>query len=109
MIPSPRAVAPADAVRNGRTSARAETEAALTRINAGNPALNAFVAVHKDAARTQADAVDRRLKAGAVLPLAGVPVAVKDTIWVSGQRVTQGSRLFAGFTAPAARGQGPYA
>ncbi|WP_449235868.1 amidase [Azospirillum doebereinerae] len=97
----PRAAAIAAAMRVGATSARAETEAGLARIAAGNPALNAFVAVHREDALAQADAVDRRIGAGEVLPLAGVPVAVKDTLWVTGQRVTQGSRLFADFHAPA--------
>ena len=32
--------------------------------------------------------------------LAGVPVVIKDNIWVDGWRVTQGSRLFADFVAP---------
>lgn len=101
MIPFLRAAAIARSVQAGTTSARAETEACLARIAAGNPALNAFVAVHHEAARAQADAVDRRTASGEVLPLAGVPVAVKDTVWVGGQRVTQGSRLFADFHAPA--------
>ncbi|ALG72892.1 amidotransferase [Azospirillum thiophilum] len=96
-----RAVTLAGAVRGGRSSARAETEAALARIADGNPALNAFVAVHSDEALADADTVDRRIAAGEHLPLAGVPVAVKDTIWVAGRRVTQGSRLFADFRAPA--------
>ncbi|MGF7175042.1 amidase [Azospirillum doebereinerae] len=101
MTSFPRATAIAAAVRAGATSARAATEASLARIDAGNPALNALVAVHRQEALAQADAVDRRVGAGEALPLAGVPVAVKDTLWVAGQRVTQGSRLFADFHAPA--------
>ncbi|PWC31499.1 amidase, partial [Azospirillum sp. TSO35-2] len=98
-VTSARAIA--RAVNAGTRSARAEAEACLARIAAGNPALNAIVAVHHDAALAQADAVDRRVAAGETLPLAGIPVAVKDTIWVAGRRVTQGSRLFADFVAPA--------
>ncbi|WP_042696968.1 amidase [Azospirillum sp. B506] len=101
MTRSPRATAVAEAVRTGRSSARAETEAALARIAAGNPALNAFVTVDADRALAEAESVDRRLAAGDLPALAGVPVAVKDTIWVAGRRVTQGSRLFADFHAPA--------
>lgn len=95
------AAAIAEAVRTGRTSAHATVAACLERIAAGNPALNAFVAVHTERALAEAEAVDARIKAGASLPLAGVPVAVKDTIWVKGCRVTQGSALFADFVAPA--------
>jgi aspartyl-tRNA(Asn)/glutamyl-tRNA(Gln) amidotransferase subunit A len=34
------------------------------------------------------------------MPLAGVPVVIKDNIWVENWRITQGSRLFADFVAP---------
>ena len=42
----------------------------------------------------------RASPAGKRLPLAGVPVVVKDVIWVGDQRVTQGSLLFKDFVAP---------
>lgn len=95
------AVALAKAVLSGRHTARAATEAALSAVAARNGALNAFVSVDAVAARAAADTVDLLLQAGADLPLAGVPIAVKDTLWVRGQGATQGSRLFADFVAPA--------
>jgi aspartyl-tRNA(Asn)/glutamyl-tRNA(Gln) amidotransferase subunit A len=61
-----------------------------------NPALNAVIE-HDDAwTLAQAAAVDQRLARGEVLPLAGVPITVKDNLWVQGRRITQGSRLFEG-------------
>lgn len=87
-------------VTNGRVSARAVVDEALARIDAKNPSLNAFIDVDPDDARAQADTVDRRIAAGERLPLAAVPVAVKDNIWVAGRRVSQGSRLFADFHPP---------
>ncbi|TQF42758.1 amidotransferase [Bradyrhizobium sp. UNPF46] len=86
-------------VTDGRTTAVAAAKAALGRIDAAK-ALNAVVTT--DPARTLADAaaVDDRLRAGEKLPLAGVPIVVKDNIWAAGWRVTQGSRLFADFIAP---------
>lgn len=86
-------------VMAGRTSAVDAAEAALARIAAAR-ALNAVVTI--DPARTRSDAaeVDTRLRAGETMPLAGVPVVVKDNIWVEGWRITQGSRLFADFIAP---------
>lgn len=94
---SARAIA-AD-VPAGRTSAVETAKAALDRINAAK-SLNAVVTL--DPARTLADAaaVDERLLAGQTMPLAGVPIVVKDNIWAGGWRVTQGSRLFADFVAP---------
>ena len=88
-------------VTNGRVSARAVVDEALARIDAKNPSLNAFVDVDSDDARTQAEVVDQRIAAGERLSLAGVPVAVKDNLWVAGRRVSQGSRLFADFHPPA--------
>ena len=86
-------------VTAGRTSAVETAKAALDRIEAAK-ALNAVVTI--DPARTLADAaaVDARLRAGERMPLAGVPIVVKDNIWVGGWRITQGSRLFADFIAP---------
>ncbi|WP_369669077.1 amidase family protein, partial [Enterococcus faecium] len=74
-------------------------QAALARIEDAR-ALNAVVTI--DPARTFADAaaVDNRVRGGEIMPLAGVPIVVKDNIWVGGWRVTQGSRLFADFIAP---------
>ncbi|BAL77918.1 amidase [Bradyrhizobium cosmicum] len=86
-------------VTAGRTSAVKTAEAALARIEAAR-ALNAVVTI--DPTRTLADAaaVDARLHSGEAMPLAGVPVIVKDNIWAAGWRITQGSRLFADFVAP---------
>lgn len=86
-------------VTAGRTSAVKIAEAAFARIEAAR-ALNAVVTI--DPTRTLADAaaVDARLRSGEAMPLAGVPVIVKDNIWAAGWRITQGSRLFADFVAP---------
>jgi len=86
-------------VTAGRTSAVKIAEAALARIEAAR-ALNAVVTI--DPTRTLADAaaVDARLRSGEAMPLAGVPVIVKDNIWAAGWCITQGSRLFANFIAP---------
>ncbi len=91
----------AHSVITGRISARELAGAALARLHAVNPRLNAVI-THDDAwTFTQAEAVDTRLARGEHLPMAGVPVTVKDNLWVAGRRITQGSRLFADFVAPA--------
>jgi aspartyl-tRNA(Asn)/glutamyl-tRNA(Gln) amidotransferase subunit A len=86
-------------VSAGRTSAVETAKAALARIEAAK-ALNAVVTTAPARTLADATAVDDRLRAGEAMPLAGVPVIVKDNIWVGGWRVTQGSRLFAEFVAP---------
>lgn len=90
----------AAAVRGGRTSAVQETQKALDAIAALNPQLNAFVSVDAADALARAAAVDRRIARGEIMPLAGVPVAIKDNIWVKGRVITQGSKLFRHFVAP---------
>ncbi len=44
--------------------------------------------------------MDARVAAGERLPLAGVPLAVKDNIWIAGRRATCASRILAGFRPP---------
>ncbi|NPU13277.1 amidase [Bradyrhizobium sp. 83002] len=94
-----RAIEIARAVTARKTTARHMAEQALARIEAGR-SLNAVITIDPDRMRAEADAVDARVAAGESLPLAGVPVVIKDNIWVGGWRITQGSKLFAGFTAP---------
>ena len=51
-------------------------------------------------ARSDAMEVRARITAGERPALAGVPVIVKDNIWVAGRLIAQGSRLFADHIAP---------
>jgi Asp-tRNA(Asn)/Glu-tRNA(Gln) amidotransferase A subunit family amidase len=89
-------------VSAGELSARELAEAAIARVEAVNPAVNAFVAVDFDAALAQAAAVDDRIAAGEdVGPLAGIPLGVKDLEDAAGFVTTYGSALHAG-DAPAA-------
>ncbi len=74
-------------------------EAFLTRIAERNPLLNALVAFDADAARVEAVEVRRRIERGERPALAGVPVVIKDNIFVAGRRIAQGSRLFADHVA----------
>jgi len=81
-------------VRQGETSARQITEAALERIAALNPLINAFVAVDGERALDQAAAIDQLVAAGGDPgPLAGVPIGVKDAEDAAGYRTTHGSAL----------------
>ena len=87
------------AAKAGRASAVEIARAALDRINAAK-ALNAVVTVNAERSLADAAAIDRRIARGDNMPLAGVPIVVKDNIWVEGWRITQGSKLFAEFIAP---------
>ncbi len=88
-------------VRGGELTAAAVTDAALSRIDASNHEINAFVAVDADSARAQAAALDARIAAGDdVGPLAGIPIGVKDLEDAAGFRTTRGAMHLA--DAPAA-------
>lgn len=84
----------ATAVRAGRVSARAVTEAALGRISVRGPAVNAFTTVLAEQARADADRVDRAIASGRDAgPLAGLPFAVKDLFDVAGITTLAGSKI----------------
>ena len=94
------ATAIAEDVRGGRRTAAEVVEEALDRIAGANGALGAFCEVRPGAARAAAAALDARIASGDgldALPLAGVPVAVKDVIWEAGIEATDGSRSLLGF------------
>ena len=80
----------AAAVRAGELTARAAAEAALARIAERDGRISAFQLVREAAALAEADGVDRRADRAA-LPLAGVPVAIKDNVPVSGEPMRVGS------------------
>ena len=83
----------ARAVSARETSAALVIQAALGRVEQFNGALNAIVTVNPTAL-DDAREVDARLKAGEPLPLAGVPVGIKDVTPVAGLRTTYGSPFY---------------
>jgi amidase len=70
-------------------------EAVFTRIDAVNPALNAFVTLARETALEEARKATAALKKRAALPpLHGVPVSIKDLTPTKGIRTTWGSKIF---------------
>lgn len=75
----------AAAIRAGETTALAECDAAIARIEAGDGAINAVVVRDFDRAREQARGVDARIAAGDERgALLGVPMTVKESFDVAG-------------------------
>ncbi|MCA3302549.1 MAG: amidase [Roseomonas sp.] len=78
----------------GTLSPVALTEAALARIAALDPKLNAFITLTADRARRAAAAAEAEIKAGKKRgPLHGIPYALKDIYDVAGVRTTAHSKL----------------
>ena len=84
----------AAAFRAGEARAAEIAEAAIARIAARNPVLNAFTDVTADRARARAAALDAaRAKGEALPPLAAAPFAVKNLFDIAGLSTRAGSRI----------------
>jgi aspartyl-tRNA(Asn)/glutamyl-tRNA(Gln) amidotransferase subunit A len=83
-------------VRQKKVSPVEVTDAALAQIARVNPTLNAYCAVTAEEARDAAQAAEVAVMTGEELgPLHGVPVSVKDLVFMRRVPTTGGSRLFA--------------
>ncbi|MCL2179041.1 MAG: Asp-tRNA(Asn)/Glu-tRNA(Gln) amidotransferase subunit GatA [Proteobacteria bacterium] len=77
------------------------TQVLLKRIAQVQPQTNAFIAVDEEGALEEAKASDeRRGRGGSRGPLDGIPIALKDNIFVEGQKTTCASLILKDFVAP---------
>ncbi len=86
--------ATAQAIADGSLTATAAVGRALEAIRSADPAINAFTVVREEDALRSAAAVDRGERTG---PLVGVPISVKDHVWLAGWPATNGSRALQDF------------
>ncbi len=90
----------AAAVNAKESSASAELATSLAVIAEKNEAINAFLFVDTDGAKSFAATVDERIAKGEQLPLAGVPVAIKDNLCQTGVPTTCSSKILADWRPP---------
>ena len=90
-----------EAIAAKKASAREIAAEHYKRIAARNPEINAFLTLCEKRAYAQADRVDAMVAAGKPLPpLAGVPLAIKDTISTRGVRTTCSSKILDNYIPP---------
>jgi aspartyl-tRNA(Asn)/glutamyl-tRNA(Gln) amidotransferase subunit A len=76
------------------------TEAHLARIDRLESALFCHIEVMGEVARAQAAEADRRIAAGRVAPLTGIPVSLKDVLCTVDAPTTAASRILRGYRSP---------
>jgi aspartyl-tRNA(Asn)/glutamyl-tRNA(Gln) amidotransferase subunit A len=76
------------------------TRAMLARIEAVEPQIGAFITVTAEQALADAVAADKRIAAGEMDVLTGIPLALKDIFLTEGIRTTCGSRILSNFVPP---------
>ncbi len=94
------AVATAAAVNARDVSAVELATAMQARIAERDGIVGAYLATTAALSREHAELVDARVKAGERLPLAGVPLAIKDNMCVTGTPTTCASKILGGWIAP---------
>ncbi|HVJ83396.1 MAG TPA: Asp-tRNA(Asn)/Glu-tRNA(Gln) amidotransferase subunit GatA [Planctomycetia bacterium] len=95
------AVALAERIAAGETTAEAAATAQCDALEAVEPKLKSFLHYERDAVLAQARAVDAKRKAGKPLgKLAGVTVGIKDVLCVKGQPTTCGSKILETYRPP---------
>jgi aspartyl-tRNA(Asn)/glutamyl-tRNA(Gln) amidotransferase subunit A len=73
-------------------------EATINQIKNLNPKLNAFITILEDSAKAEAKKAESDINQGKYKgPLHGIPVSLKDLIYVKGVRSTSGSKILADF------------
>ena len=85
-----------DLIRKRQVSATEVVEAFVTRAEALNGTLNAFITISAEHAKRRAKEADSEIRGGKYRgPLHGIPYAAKDVLATRGIRTTNGSRVTA--------------
>ncbi len=87
-------------LKTGQASAIQITESVFNRINAVEERVHSYIRLMKDEALVQAKKADEDIKKGAIKPLTGIPIALKDIVCTKGITTTCGSHILHNFVPP---------
>lgn len=87
-------------VKSPAQSASQSATQALDRARTDGKELGAFISILDEYAIQTAATVDRRLEQGENLPLAGMPVAIKDNLSMKGTKTTAASKMLSDYEPP---------
>ena len=89
-----------DMLQSKQISATELAQEYLAAIEAGNPAINAYITLDKAATLIEAAAADARIAAGHATALTGVPIAYKDIFCQQGWKSACASKMLDNFVSP---------
>lgn len=89
-----------DMLKSKQISATELAQEYLAAIEAGNPAINAYITLDKAATLIEAAAADARIAAGHATVLTGVPIAYKDIFCQQGWKSACASKMLDNFVSP---------
>jgi aspartyl-tRNA(Asn)/glutamyl-tRNA(Gln) amidotransferase subunit A len=84
----------------GQVSAVELTREVLDRIEKVEDKVKAYITLDPEGAMSQAEAADKKRKAGTGGALCGIPLSIKDVLCTNGMRTTCGSRILENFVPP---------
>jgi aspartyl-tRNA(Asn)/glutamyl-tRNA(Gln) amidotransferase subunit A len=87
-------------LKAGEVSSVEATRSILDRIDAVEDKISAFITITPKEALQNAEAADKRIAAGEMDILTGIPIALKDIFLTSGIRTTCASRILENFIPP---------
>ena len=89
-----------DMLQSKQISATELAQEYWVAIEAGNPAINAYITLDKAATLAEAAAADARIAAGRATALTGVPIAYKDIFCQQGWKSACASKMLDNFVSP---------
>jgi aspartyl-tRNA(Asn)/glutamyl-tRNA(Gln) amidotransferase subunit A len=87
-------------LKTGEVSSVEATRSMLDRIDAVEDKVRAFITITPEEALKDAEAADKRIAAGDMDVLTGIPIALKDIFLTTGIRTTCASRILENFVPP---------